>query len=359
MPGAPRIACEAGYVAHLADREEDAAARIGAALRLFGAPDRVPDDLRVPLAMCLYNHGLVLEATGDRAGAIASYDRSLAIRPNATVRARRAALGDAAPAAAAAEPDVRVTGTGGVVLAETRDLGALARRLGEPTDDGGRAPARQLASADLPGGAHAYVFETFVDEELFSTVRYTLAVDTAEGFALRSAGVGAIDHTDHGATQSSGASPPTLRVEEGVLRIEWRSTSSDGGGEDLYEWEGHEDVECFVEWSSGDVAIDVTALCSIPALAETGPSGARACVTDHRSARIASPGSREITCEGDESPPAVPAPPPIDEEYEVSIEVLPGDRVRIERARGTPPEGLEPGERGRAELPSLDADLAF
>ncbi len=95
LPGAPRVRCEAGYVAHRAGQHRRAARELDIALALLpDASGRVPADLRVPLAMCLYNRGLVHEALDQPARAGERYEESLELRENATVRARLAAIED-------------------------------------------------------------------------------------------------------------------------------------------------------------------------------------------------------------------------------------------------------------------------
>lgn len=81
--------CELGLVQHRLG-EPAARATLDRAIARLLAPRTTALDRR--LAACLYNRGLVLEAAGDPEGARADYARSLALRSNATVRARLAAL---------------------------------------------------------------------------------------------------------------------------------------------------------------------------------------------------------------------------------------------------------------------------
>lgn len=90
-PTEQRLRCEAGYVAFRADRLDDADHEITSALERWPSPPMDRD--REPLAMCLYNRGLVAEARGDREAAATAWRRSLELRPNATVEQRLAALG--------------------------------------------------------------------------------------------------------------------------------------------------------------------------------------------------------------------------------------------------------------------------
>lgn len=94
-PTEQRLRCEAGYVAFRADRLDDAEREITGALERWPSPPMDRD--REPLAMCLYNRGLVAEARGDRESAATAWRRSLELRPNATVERRLAALGIESP----------------------------------------------------------------------------------------------------------------------------------------------------------------------------------------------------------------------------------------------------------------------
>lgn len=117
-----RVLCEAGFVAHRAQRDALAAQRIDTALAIFGAPSSVADAQRDQLAMCLYNRGLVDEALGDPAAAVVHYTQSLALRPNDTVQARRTAA-SSLPAAA------HVGDTMDGVPVELRDAGLFVATL--------------------------------------------------------------------------------------------------------------------------------------------------------------------------------------------------------------------------------------
>lgn len=99
-PGSARLRCEAGFVAFRAGRLDVAERYVRAALRSLENDQAPPPSLVQPLASCLFNAGLVAEANGKPEDARRSYQRSLAIRPNATVQARLDAL--AAPSAAPA-----------------------------------------------------------------------------------------------------------------------------------------------------------------------------------------------------------------------------------------------------------------
>lgn len=102
-PNSARLRCEVGFVAFRGGDLDRADRYVTRAMLGFPPPDRLPDELREPVAMCLYNAGLVHTARGDTALARTDFERSLALRANATVRARLAALG--ARTAAGPSPD--------------------------------------------------------------------------------------------------------------------------------------------------------------------------------------------------------------------------------------------------------------
>lgn len=110
-PQNPRVLCENGYVRFLQGDLRGAAARIDLALSLYSglftrervssnrattiqqlASARIEDSHRAPIAMCLYNRGLVARQQQDFALARASLTASIALRPNASVSAQLAQL---------------------------------------------------------------------------------------------------------------------------------------------------------------------------------------------------------------------------------------------------------------------------
>jgi len=86
--GNARLHCEAGFVALRADDFAAAETQIEAGLAVFRRSGAIATADRVPYAMCLYNRGRLAQVDGDRHLAIASYQQSLALRPNATVEAK-------------------------------------------------------------------------------------------------------------------------------------------------------------------------------------------------------------------------------------------------------------------------------
>ncbi|WP_157070285.1 tetratricopeptide repeat protein [Sandaracinus amylolyticus] len=91
----PRARCEAGYIAFRAGDHARARSMIETALRELPRDADVPERLRAPLAMCLYNAGLVRRELGDATGARDAFTRSLALRAHPSVERALAELGEA------------------------------------------------------------------------------------------------------------------------------------------------------------------------------------------------------------------------------------------------------------------------
>jgi hypothetical protein len=87
-----RLRCEAGFVHFRAQHLDVAERLIGQALAAMPPAESAPEPVRRELAMCLYNAGLVYEARARIEDARAAWTSSLALRPNATVEQRLAAL---------------------------------------------------------------------------------------------------------------------------------------------------------------------------------------------------------------------------------------------------------------------------
>lgn len=222
-PLQPRVLCEAGFVAHRAGRTELAARRIDTALDVFGSPPAVSDRLRVPLAMCLYNRGLVAVALNDHARAIEAFAASLALRPNGAVEAALAAETAAAAASpsAAAEDDGegdddeeegallidRLAGLacdseGGVVDATSRDDLFRALRSGlrgydQLEDVESPADATEIAvlhDLTVPGsGREILVLRVTSPGMPLSYEHLVIAARAAEGFVFRTFETGTVD----------------------------------------------------------------------------------------------------------------------------------------------------------------------
>jgi len=93
-PRGARIHCRAGFYAQRAYRRDRAAELLDIGLRLHGAPEDVRQNMREPLAMCLYNRGRMHDDYDEQERAASLYRASLDLRPNATVERRLADLGD-------------------------------------------------------------------------------------------------------------------------------------------------------------------------------------------------------------------------------------------------------------------------
>ena len=109
-----RLRCEAGFVAYRAGVLDEAERWIQLALGRL--PNDPPEPLKVPVAMCLFNAGLVYEARDRKADAHDAWTRSLALRPNATVQRRLDALG-----VVQAETPVVLTGSFEEIARRLRD----------------------------------------------------------------------------------------------------------------------------------------------------------------------------------------------------------------------------------------------
>lgn len=167
----PRVRCEAGYVTFRGGDVPAAMEAIDLALTEIDVGEP-PEALRVPLAMCLYNAGLVYRAASSLDGedrdadlwaAREALERSLALRESATVRARLAAVVADLVAAAgeATEPEAlewpSTTSEGDVVR-------ALLARTCREARVGDAACASPAASSEVvrpaePGGGAAPAFE--------------------------------------------------------------------------------------------------------------------------------------------------------------------------------------------------------
>jgi hypothetical protein len=206
VPLQPRVLCEAGFVAYRAGDPGLAADRIDTALRVFGPPRRVSDRLRVPLAMCLYNRGLVAEALGDRGDAIGRFESSIALRPNATVsaaleRARRALA--AAPDSATLAPSVAgaasaahvggvvVTGAGDVLAPDAASLERVLRaglrgydELEERYLDASETTSTLAHALHDAGHPEVLVYDVTQHGEPLSRRLVVIAIRAADGYRV-------------------------------------------------------------------------------------------------------------------------------------------------------------------------------
>lgn len=259
VPSQPRILCEAGFVAHRAGDEALAGRRIDAALAVFGEPRLVSDRLRVPLAMCLYNRGLVAEAEADPRRAADVYAASVALRPSATVDAalaRARAAVAALPAHAAVDADLGTVG--GVpfvghhyVLAATDPStyeGVLRSGLRGCDWDGSYLPATETRVTrhpiDTAGHPSVMVHSVATPD---GETRLVVTWPLHEGLQARDLSLGHAEASDGVSDDSVGVSEVTSHWVGDVLRLDVTSVHHTGsrlfytGDDDLPCQEGSEE----------------------------------------------------------------------------------------------------------------------
>jgi hypothetical protein len=345
-PRSPRIACEAGFVAHQAGRDDLAEPRIELALRGFGPDDELAPDMRVPAAMCLYNAGLVYEARGDRAAASSAYERSLRLRPSDAVSRRRAALSGAA-ASARREAEL-------IVRAETDEQ--FADALGEIfstegwDDEPTTAESEKLAELALPAGGaftRAVLFTVNDRAPMLEDVSYVVALRRPDGgHLLFGSEVGFYDSQENGSNDSCDVEFGSMVVDHGLLRIDFSITVGNDT-ENEYEWEEHPDYTCYEMTTEPDEISDATILCSL---------SQPACVRIDHGARTRGHAGRDIVCsdeEGEDVPGPTLAPEPEEEgaaHYEARLEIADGPVVRVTPISGALPTPALAGEHGWSEL---------
>ncbi len=338
-PSAPRLACEAGYVAHRAGREDAARRRIELGLRLFGDPQAAAPELRVPIAMCLYNAGLVADADEDPESAVERYRQSLALRPNATVEARLRA----AEAAVRELEEEGLAHVAGVVYDEgvlrTPDAARLEEAIAaglmgyDDFDEAWQSPAgvERVAEVALPsGGRPALVLVASNDSYPISSISLVVAIPVEDGWALRGTEVGGWDETDHGHDGGSALSDPiTARLEQGLLRVDFEIASE----QSFMGYEEGEDGEPCDTWSDdGEVRNRYAWVCEV--------TGAARCVDVWLGERTSRPGSSTRDCEGraPEEESSDPPPPVVR-----SLSVAAGDRpITLATTTGAVPEHYLP-----------------
>ncbi len=351
-PRSPRLACEAGFVAHQAGRDDLAQPRIELALRGFGPDERLAPDMRVPTAMCLYNAGLVYEARGDREAAAGAYDRSLRLRPNGVVRARRASLGAGERDAPADDLVVHAAG-------EAELIEVLAQTFaGESWDDElAPASADRVEELALPEGGlfrRALLFSVNDHSTMLEDVSYVIALERrAGGYLLYATDAGFVDTQENGSNDASDASLGAMVLDHGLLRIDFTlRTSNDTENE--HEWDEHPDYSCYEISATRDEVLDVTLLCSL---------AASACVRIDRGERRTGQARVDVTCvdeDGDDvAGPSVPPDESGDEgpAYEARVEITDGPVARITMVSGELRERRLAGEHPWTELLGLAATV--
>jgi hypothetical protein len=143
-PGDARLRCETGYAAYRAGNVALADEYIAEAQRALPDASATPAPLRVPVAMCLYNAGLVHEARGRRDAARAAYAASIALRPNDTVQQHLDAVGGA-------PQGVTVTAFDGLddAAIDARLLSSECDSYGSPTDATNCSPGHHEIDGDV------------------------------------------------------------------------------------------------------------------------------------------------------------------------------------------------------------------
>lgn len=193
-PSAARVRCEAGFLAHRAGDRQRAQRQIDIALASMPQL-HVPDDWKVPLAMCLYNRGLVAEALGDLEGAETVWARSLELRPHPGVSARldavRAELSGEESAVDSID-GVRRALSGGDCEDECEGFSV---GLGNPEGD---EECWEIRSAVVPdiGGENARLLEVYSTECLYDTTTDYAVVHGTSGWAAYELGSSSTANTD-------------------------------------------------------------------------------------------------------------------------------------------------------------------
>lgn len=236
-PRSSRLRCEAGYVAFRAGELERAETQITSALGQMPKPESAPVETRRELAMCLYNAGLVYEARGRAADARTAWEQSLALRPNATVRSRLEALGNATEAEGAwTGVTLDPGGTFDQYAATLRDRWIAAGGAGfspnglspdAEIDVTVQEPTGEAASGIEARLVHVTITDMGVDEQLFLVVKTPSSVRAFDAGSAYNPGAGGIsnehDVVEFAYRELTGSGPPEL-----VLR-----TSASDNDEDM------------------------------------------------------------------------------------------------------------------------------
>lgn len=343
VPNQPRVLCESGLVAHRAADEESAARRIDRALRGFGPVEHVGEALREPLAMCLYNRGLVAEALSE-ADAAEHYERSLALRPNATVRAALERVrGAAADEASEAEGILRLDRLDAV-------LEALRQRMASTGEDGG-APAaaanvtiRERTTCPREGGREIVVVDVDSGDESYPVQSLAVVTPAEGGFRVGVLEIGAVDLMVSGTEGDVQLLAAETRCEGDVLVLHvtrstdlgtWDSNDTDAGYCSEQRW--HSVSESF------DVLCPPTGPCRLVQVeaSDSGETVHRECEPTDWSEEAEDEAAGEVTSEDE----VVSEP----ERMEVTVRIE-GSDVVITGEGGT--DLIEPG---RARLDELEA----
>jgi hypothetical protein len=356
-PRNPRLLCESGLVAHQAGQDALAARRIDGALALFGNDAFLPSTLHVPVAMCLYNRGLVHEAAGELDEAEDAYERSLALRASPVVSARREALGledrDTDPVGEGTSGGVRVSPLGFANLVHAPDEATLIRALEsglsgtDDFDDGAIASARierSGAALPLPWPGFTELALFMADDGGVPVGDHILAITAhgSDGYQVVTLQVGAYDATDHGHYGDEHATVGEITTSAASLTIPIEICGAEG-----YQTEVEPDdmptgrgdlVSCYETYDSGESCMRRLIVCGHDTV-----SIRCAAIDVQRS--TASPPTSTFSCETDEDEMVDIAHPvdPADDvpaAYELRCGAADLDHIHCERVAGTDGEEL-------------------
>ncbi len=330
-PTDPRLHCEAGLLAHRAGRAEDASRLLAAGVRLFGDLYAVPAALRAPVAMCLYNRGLVHEAAGHVASARDAYRASLRLRAHDAVERRLAALPPVEPPP----------------IVEAASIDALIERLIAEADEAGGEDFRgeplewvlQIGvMAHRPpadGAPDLALLQLSENEDLTITQRVVLAVQVGAGYRLFPLLDDIDDMTDHGNTDMVSLGDGAIEVITTPAGPVVRASFTHGhiSGVDAC------DDECCYGWSS-ESAETVLGLCALGEAIDCQALTTTLHVT---------PSGGYSDCDDGQ-----PAEPPTRWERALTIDADGTAHLRV--VSGRPPEPPAPGDRPFVTLLRLVAE---
>ena len=318
-PRARRIWCEAGYVLHKSGDNSRAARFLDHGLGLYPSGSAA-EDVRVPLAMCLYNRGLVHEASEEFGLARNKYEQSLELRANATVQRRLDALhdGDIVTSRFFAATDEAAFRTA---------LGDYYRGFNDFESEPGDRPAdiHELGKVALENG-EASILSVWSSSYPLSEEFLVVAFPVEGGFRITTFEVGMRDETDHGHEGESAISTTaSALLDHGLLRAELSVVSSESYMDELMEG----DDFCYLVLSEPTTRDRYTLLCD---------PGTFECSLLHRAVEVVSPGSVGTDeCEGfadlaSHQPQAAPTPwalsMRVENENEVRFGLLTGSGQR-------------------------------
>lgn len=260
IPTAARVRCEAGFLAHRAGDHARAARQIDLALLSMPQGASVPDAWKVPLAMCLYNRGLVGEAIPeeeDEWDVLELYRESLELRENTTVRARMNALegrlGDGiTPAAGSLQQVIQIVGD--VCKHEPNCTEAnYSSDVQNSSDEEDERPCweRRVERNQELGDDRAVVLEVASTECVYDVSSRYLALEGQEEWTAYLLGSTSVANTDSFHREESDDSDRVdiSRVDSNLVRINYTNIrESHYGSEDDDEHDDEEDAEpCYVD----------------------------------------------------------------------------------------------------------------